>query len=190
MKKVIFIFLLLSRNVMAENLPISDCFFKSQSEGKVIKKNFVQKRYIRGLSKPIESSGDFLLFNKEKIEWLTTRPFPSKVTVSKDGFFIEGGEKEGGESSEKFDSSYFKELGSILVTLHSGVSEGESLSSLEKKFDLSCIRLPDGELLVEAKPITHSLKRVISQIRIKGKNFPLKIEVEDSRGDRTEINFR
>jgi len=182
-----------SETVVSEEIDFAkNCVWTSHDSHKVLSKDFVQKRFIKGLSRPVVSEGQFKLFQNDRIEWHTKTPFESNIVVSKNGISITD-ETQGSNSAgkaEKLDNAYFRELGAILVTLHSTKRDNESYSKLQQQFSLDCKEYSSGEKLMIAEPAGFQIRKVIEKIEIRGRQEPQTIIVTDSRGDITEVELR
>jgi hypothetical protein len=188
--RIIFIFTILIVTSLAHaELNLKENCLKKISTFKNEQKTFTQEKIIKGLSKPVKSSGKVSV-TEDKIEWMTEEPFESKVVVTADGFIIENKENLTEETeSEKFDSSYFKEFGQILLKVHEVNYTTERKIFLEKKFDVSCEVELDEKIKLVLLPKHDNLGKIIKSISILFYKKTKSIELEDSRGDITRINL-
>ena len=181
----LFVALMLTRVVQAEISFEESCRWNDQSNAKIVKKLFTQKRFIKGLTVPIETEGDFTLYQNDKIEWVTKKPFYSEVVISKRGISVSS--DKGKSKVENFDGEFFKELGEVLVALHATNGHLKSLEMLKSKFEINCSETTSGKKLMRAIPRDLRIGRIIGSMEISGEKEPSKIVVVDSRGDITEV---
>jgi len=167
-----------------------DCpIFKAQNESSQFKASFTQKRFIRGIKKPLESNGLFSISAGEKIEWHTIKPFETIVRIDTDGFNIEDKlNTETGSNKQQFDSVYLKKFSSLLLSLHSlshfktTKEQTKSLKEIQKELDLNCYNIKDSvSYLLQGTPNSSSLSRILASIQLKGKTYPEEIEIKDGR---------
>lgn len=173
-----------------------DCpIFKVRNESSQFKASFTQKRFIRGIKKPLESNGLFSITAGEKIEWHTIKPFENIVRIDTNGFQIEDKlSTDNGSNKQQFDSIYLKKFSSLLLSLHSlshfktTEEQTNSLKKIQKELDLACYNIKDNDsFLLRGTPNSSSLSRILSDIQLKGKTYPEEIEIKDGRGDKTII---
>ena len=151
------------------------------SAAKVLTGNFVQRRYLRGLDRPLISNGDFLLAREQGILWRTTSPFASQIVLSASGMTVRDGERATHLSSA--------ERPALRAAL-------EMLSAL---FALDIARLADSFELygdeqadhwqVGLKPRDGGLAQVFEQAVISGARTVERIELSTAGGDRAEIEL-
>ena len=171
-------------------ISLSECgLLSSTGQTALIKKNFVQKRHIIGLTKPIQSTGELVIeFDRmgakaKSITWNTLKPSSSTVKISKTGFVLES---QSGETSEDtYKSRRFQEIAKVILSLHSP----SNTSELEKKFSLRCYNNDEkkNSYILQGKPKGRAMARFLKAIEIRGGNEPEYIRLEDRRGDLSEI---
>lgn len=150
--------------------------------------NFTQQRFIKGLTKPLISRGIFQLFPGNKIVWETKAPIFSKVTISEAGFEINTTNGDSAES-ESFKQSHFREVSSILLSLHSLSLASIDSTTLSKRFSLQCFQLPKNEFSLVATPRDEDLAKLIQSIALRGSTTPTQITIIDGRGDQTTVEL-
>jgi hypothetical protein len=188
----------------SQEIPLDDCVLlrHGQDQAKMgprVHAPFRQERTIQGFTRPIVSSGEFILNFGKDIRWITREPAPSEVRIAEDGFEISSGEGEE-QSKEEFRSLQFRELSKLLFAIHSaGWNSGDSKNSaqaedplklLQEKFELHCYRRPEpAQYLVTAVPQDRQIAGIIKRITLQGNVFPSLVRVEDGRGDETLIHM-
>lgn len=195
--------LLLSLLALLSLLPRSSCFASESSTQVALSDcgliaeppatatttaNFTQQRFIKGLTKPLVSSGVFQLFPGDKIIWETKSPIFSKVTISTAGFEISS-TNEGSTASESFQHAQFREISSLLLSLHSLSLSSIESTTLGKKFSLQCFKLASQDYSLTATPKDDDLVGLIHSITLLGRTTPKQISIIDGRGDKTSVTL-
>ena len=169
----------------ANGIEVKNCPILNSKEKIETQREFVQKRYIKGLSRPIISTGKLVIETNEgskSVKWINETPYPNTVIVNKDGFFVE---QEGGNTKERYDSAQFKKMAQLVLNLHMP-NRGEMLN---KQFELKCLKSESGYTL-SGIPKSRTTRRYIKSISVEGEDRPRLIRVEDSRGDKNEIELK
>jgi Outer membrane lipoprotein carrier protein LolA-like len=148
---------------------------------RVLTGKFVQRRYLRGLDRPLISSGDFILAREYGILWRTAAPFPSEFVLSTSGMTVRDG-----ASATRLSSAERPALRAAL----------EMFFAL---FALDVTRLADSFELyggeqgehwqVGLRPRDGGLAQVFEQAVIGGARTVERIELSSAGGDRTEIEL-
>lgn len=173
----------------AESVSLEHCGLVSQKSSSTMKMaDFVQQRVIKGLTKPLISSGNFQLYPENKIIWETTAPIYSKVTISKSGFEISSTNNETAQS-ESFNQSQFREVSSLLLSLHSLSLATIESTTLAQKFFLECFQKPNNEFTLIASPRDDDLSKLLKSITLTGRTTPSEITIIDGRGDKTTVQL-
>jgi hypothetical protein len=151
------------------------------SNAKVLTGKFIQRRYLKGLERPLISSGDFVLARGEGILWRTSVPFPSEFVLGAQGMSLRDGEARTVVSSAE----------------HPGLRA--ALEMFFSLFALDVERLADSFELygdsagdhwrVGLRPRAGGLAQVFDHAVIGGGRAVERIELFTAGGDRTEIEF-
>jgi Outer membrane lipoprotein carrier protein LolA len=151
------------------------------AHAKVLTGKFVQRRYLKGLERPLVSSGDFALARERGILWRTATPFPSEFVLSASGVSL----RDGGNETRLSNAE------------HPGLRP--VLEMFFALFALDVQRLADSFELygdssgdhwqVGLRPRESGLAQVFDRAVISGAQQVERIELASSGGDRTEIEF-
>jgi Outer membrane lipoprotein carrier protein LolA-like len=151
------------------------------SAAKVLTGKFVQRRYLRGLDRPLISSGDFMMAREQGILWRTATPFASEFVLTTSGMTVRDG-----ASATHLSSAERPALRAAL----------EMFFAL---FALDVARLGDSFELYGAEQGEHwqvglrprqgGLAQVFEQAVISGARTVERIELSSAGGDRTEIEL-
>jgi hypothetical protein len=154
------------------------------ADAQAIRGRFVFKRYLPGISKPLESSGEYVVLKDVGIDWHTLAPFDSEVVVAKDGVTqIDDGtaRRLGNADASGADAMHAAiRMLSALLTL--------DVDALAATFDLFGDDT-DGRWSVGLKPRAQDVATLVRDATISGARQVETVELHDANGDRTEIEF-
>lgn len=137
---------------------------------------FEEERSIPGFPKAMRSSGRFELKDGVLI-WEILEPFPSKTTLSAEGIAFE----------DRGASTTLK-AGAEAASLLTGVLSGD-LSRLERAFSLALSRTERGRLLIDARPKSEAMSRILSRLVIEADKAVERVQIESPAGETTRIRF-
>ncbi len=157
---------------------------KSLAKSRVVRGQFVQARHLAGLTKPLESRGNFLFARGVGIEWHTAQPFDLQFILTESGMTQRD---EGGE------------------TLHISVADQPALTvvshvffalfaldfdALSQNFEMTGTATPGAPWQLVLKPRTTALGSVFKQATVTGDAAVTGVRLEDANGDATVIDLR
>ena len=149
-----------------------------------LESRFIQEKRLEVISEKIISNGLFCYKKENKLRWEYTKPLSYLIIMNGEKVLIRDENKE-----NRFDASsnkVFQEINSIML----GAIRGTILED-EKKFRID-YRENDQYDLVKMKPASQQLNSYIAEIRIffnKKTSHVAKLEIEESSGDYTKIEF-
>lgn len=140
---------------------------------------FSQKRFLNGLSRPMTTSGDFVLVKNQGLLWLMKKPFENRLRVKADGISQWNGtawvaSQTAGQGEQ--------------VKLFLGLLSGE-ISALSGQFDLALNGTAKAWQL-DLNPNSLLMKQIFEKIEIRGDQVVKSIEIREKQGDRTLIEFQ
>ncbi len=149
----------------------------------VIKADFIQKRSLKGMQKPIMSSGQLIVSTQKGLYWEQLEPFKLVMILTENKLFqkIEDGKPEIITAKNNPQIFQFNQLLSSLFTVN--------LSELNQYFDLS-ISEKKLEWTVELIPTKEPINKIFKKIALQGKDYINRVELHDQQGDVTEIKFK
>ncbi|HZF26812.1 MAG TPA: outer membrane lipoprotein carrier protein LolA [Steroidobacteraceae bacterium] len=151
------------------------------SKAKVLSGKFVQRRFLKGLERPLASSGDFVLAREQGIIWRTATPFPSEFVLSDKGMSLLDGDTETRLSAASHPGLQAAlKMFFALITL--------DMERLTGSFDLYGDNQGD-RWQVGLRPRDGGLAQVFDRAVISGAQTVERIELSTAGGDRTEIEF-
>lgn len=140
---------------------------------------FSQKRFLNGLSKPMTTSGDFVLVKNQGLLWLMKKPFENRLRVKADGISQwSGTEWVAGQTAGQGEQ----------VKLFLGLLSGE-ISALSGQFDLALNGTAKAWQL-DLNPNSLLMKQIFEKIEIRGDQVVKSIEIREKQGDRILIEFQ
>jgi outer membrane lipoprotein-sorting protein len=149
-----------------------------------ITSNFIQEKNLDVISEKIITKGKFYFKKEDKLRWEYTEPFSYLIIMNGEKVLIKDEKKE-----NHFDASsnkIFMEINSIML----GSIRGTILNE-DKKFKID-FQENNQYNLVKMSPLSQQLKTYITEIRIyfnKISYYVSKLEIEESSGDYTKIEF-
>lgn len=147
----------------------------------VLSGQFLQRRYLNGLARPLISRGDFLLARGQGIVWRTREPFASEFVLTSAGMILRDGSSEM-RLSEAERPALRTALEMLLAIFALDVER------LAGGFDLYGEKHDDGWRL-GLRPRHGGLAQVFSEAVITGARHVERIELSTAGGDRTEIEL-
>lgn len=140
--------------------------------------NFTQQRFLKSLTKPIESKGQFTLVSQKGLLWQMQTPFTNHLRVTQDGIMQWNGSEWVGNHK----------LGQAeQIRLFLGLLSGD-ISSLKSQFDLTLSGKRENWTLTLV-PNSLLMKQIFNQIQIRGDENVKQIELDEKQGDKTKILF-
>jgi hypothetical protein len=152
-------------------------FLKNQPSSSV---QFIQKRYVLGLNKPLESEGSITFSNaKQEIFWQINKPHSVQAVIKKDSYseLIEG---KLIQSNDRVKTAVAK---IIFALLHGNIS------ILKEQFILN-YSVENGAFLLEMKPKTFQFGKGIEVIQVGGVSEPSSIKIVFGKNDLVAITLK
>lgn len=144
---------------------------------------FKQRRYLKGQSVPLESSGTLEVCQNNYVLWHQTDPFDQKILISAGRIRIE----VEGDPVEEI-SSENEAAGDVVKVLASLVSG--DLKGLDDAFETTKLEdTVNGGWRMHLTPKTEFMRRIFKGIRLDGSRAIDGVVLFESAGDRTEIEF-
>jgi hypothetical protein len=149
----------------------------------VIRGRFVQKRYLAGLTKPLESSGTFLFARQVGIEWHTEQPFDSQFILTESGI------KQRDDGGVTLQISAAEQPALTVVSRVFFALFALDLDSLSHDFTLFGESVGNAGWEIGLQPHADALRSVFRQAVVSGAASVARITLEDGNGDRSEIEL-
>ena len=157
---------------------------RSLSRARAVRGKFVQRRHLAGLSKPLESSGDFLFARGTGIEWHTRQPFDSQFILTHDGM------TQRDEGAEPMRISAADQPALTVVSRVFFALFALDFDALSQDFTMSGATDGKEPWLLLLRPRTAALGSVFKQALITGDATVKTVVLNDANGDSTVIELR
>jgi hypothetical protein len=145
----------------------------------VVHGSFVQEKHLRGLPKPLQSEGRFVLERARGLLWLMETPVKQDYRIVPEG--IEQRTPEGWKPIRQ-------QAGLAQQSrLFTAVLQGDR-TALDRDFTLTLGTPPSGWQL-DLVPKSTLLRQIFSSIRITGAQFVERIEMQETQGDSTVVRM-
>lgn len=142
---------------------------------------FTQQRYLKSLSKPMTTNGQFVLIPKRGLLWHMQKPFENRLRVRADGIMQWNGKSWVAANQSKMNGQ--SQQIRLFLDLLGGNTQG-----LEKQFDLQ-LSGSQQKWTLRLNPKTALMKQIFNHIEISGDNVVRRIELNEKQGDRTVMQF-
>jgi hypothetical protein len=171
------------RATPAELAAITAPAARSLAGAKAVRGRFVQRRFLAGLARPLESSGTFLFAREAGIEWHTEKPFDSQFLLTESRIRQRD---EGGDSIEitAADQPALAVVARVFFALFA-----LDVDSLSHDFELYGREAGNAGWELGLKPRAEALGSVFRHAQVHGGGAVRTVTLEDGNGDRSEIEF-
>ena len=145
--------------------------------GDALHGHFVQQRWLKQMSKPVQSEGEFTLVPDKLLLWQMEKPFPLTLRVREDGVAqrdAQGKWQPGAQNS--------RQMALFMAVL------GGDLPTLEKTFALTLTGSIDNWQL-QLTPKDTLLQHIFTRITLHGDTFVREVVLEETQGDRSVLRF-
>lgn len=163
---VIALNLLVPSLSIAQLLPKSLQMYADQAPA-ILGGDFHQQKWVANFPKPLSSYGQFILAKEYGLIWHVTEPFASETVI-----------KLSGSDSTNPQWRYVSDILLGILNMKSDV--------LLRHFALKHYSPKNADILV-LTPVNEQLKNVITRIQVECRQFPQKIIIEETNGDKTVI---
>lgn len=143
-----------------------------------IQGQFTQQRQLKSLSKPMTTSGQFVLLPQKGLLWQMQKPFTNTIRVRADGI-----KQWNGQTWVSPNKSAQTQQVQLFLDLLAGNTQ-----NLEKQFHLA-LSGSTNQWTLRLTPKTILMKQIFTQINITGDNMVRKIELQEKQGDTTTMQF-
>ena len=156
----------------------------SLQQVKTSRAHFVERRILKMLSEPLESSGTLVYVAPDKLQKTTLRPKPERLTVDRDKLTIEGGPEEHSRTVSLQD---YPEIGAFVESIRATLAG--DLPGLSRFYALS-LSGDAGSWQLLLAPKEKKLQEMVRFIRFSGSNNTIhKVETLEGDGDVSEMTI-
>lgn len=180
MFKKIILGLLLSIFSFSLSLTLED--LQPKLSHPVITADFIQKRSLQGMVKPIVSSGNFIVSSEKGLYWSQVSPFQLTMVLTQDKLLqqVENGQPMILTAQGNPQIFQFNQLLSSLFSMNIQAVNEYFYTDLKEKNS-------DWVLVLHSKK--EPMNKIFKEIILQGDNFINSVELLDQQGDSTHIQF-
>jgi outer membrane lipoprotein-sorting protein len=145
--------------------------------------HFVERKYMKMLSEPLETSGTLVYVAPDKLQKQTLEPMPELLQVDGDTITIEQG---AGGTHRTLSINEYPQIGAFVEGIRA-ILAGD-LSTLNRFYDVS-LEGDAAEWHLLLQPKDQKLRDMVKSVRIAGSHDQIRrIETEEGDGDRSDMN--
>jgi outer membrane lipoprotein-sorting protein len=152
------------------------------ADSAVVRGTFEQRKTVAGFSKPLVSSGEFLVWRGHGVLWQTRKPFDSQLVLTRDRLV-----------ARTADTMYQINAGTepaLRVTnqLLFAVLAGD-VASLQQHFRVTGELSGKDAWRIALVPADAGLARFLKRVEIDGDSYVRHVRIDDANGDSSAIRF-
>lgn len=141
------------------------------------------ERRLGGSAMVFKSSGIVRCRKGEGIEWKTTSPFESSVTMTRSSMIFE--DEDGRRVKNLSELSHYEEIREATDRFANG-----DRSAFDGVFELKCEELPDGGWRLKLVPAVAAMRTLISEVVLSGAALPTNAVLKTADGGISRIAFK
>lgn len=148
----------------------------------VITADFIQKRSLQGMAKPIVSSGSFIVSAEKGLYWSQVSPFQLTMVLTQDKLFqqVENGKPMIITAKGNPQVFQFNQLLSSLFSMN--------VQAVNKYFNTD-LKEKNSDWVLVLHPKKEPMNKIFKEIILQGNHFINSVELLDQQGDSTYIQF-
>ena len=180
---ILFSALLLTFSTISSAITLTD-LQQLFSKNQVVRADFVQDRYINGLTAPIHSTGKMIISKELGLWWQQKTPFSMTLKMNQQRIcllYTSPSPRDPKTSAEKQPQLFqFNHLLTAIFTADKDM--------LESNFDITLTE-QNKYWTVTLQPKLAPLNKIFKQIILNGKSYLEKVTINDMQNDKTELTF-
>lgn len=148
----------------------------------VVRGDFEQTKSIKGFKKPLVSRGRFVMAKGRGLQWITTEPFPSTLTVTRERLTTQ---TEGG--TQQLDTRQepgLRAVNELLMAVLAG-----DMQALSTRFQVEGGLQGAQGWRMSLVPKDAALARFIARIEMEGDRYVQHVRLSEASGDESRIRF-
>ena len=154
------------------------------AQPEVLRGRFEQRKQLRGFRNALRSHGDFLLLRERGIAWDTTEPFASSTLLTRERLLTRLPDGSTRVVLDAAASPGMAAVNSLLMALVAG-----DLDVLAPQFEIVETLESGDRWTLQLQPRDAALKRVFARIVLRGDCHVRDVEIEETGGDHTWLQF-
>ncbi len=153
------------------------------TQPEVLRGEFTQRKSVAGFSKPLQSTGRFLVARKYGVLWQTQRPFAGELRLTRNQILA----SHNGVETFRLDAEREPAISAINGLMFS-LLNGD-ISALAEHFSITG-DVDGARWQLVLDPRQPTLAKIMQQVQLRGDQHVQKIIISEANGDHTEIEFR
>jgi len=153
----------------------------------VVRGEFIQEKYLRGLEEPLRATGAFTLAAGHGLLWDLAAPVTRSLRITPKGIAYYVVEAGGSGENARWVADSSRGQQSRVFRLFLSVLNG-NVAELKKQFQLSLTGTED-EWRLTLTPNSSLLRQIFSRIEIMGGAEVRRIELHETQGDTSVVEF-
>jgi outer membrane lipoprotein-sorting protein len=149
----------------------------------VVRAQFVQRKQLAGITRPLESAGSFLQWRDRGVVWNTVRPFASSIVITRDAVRVSQGGKPYTLQGDAAREPTVRIVNEILFAVLAG-----DVAQLARRFDIAAT-LHGQAWTLHLMPRDAAVQLAFTSIDVDGDRFVRAVRLQEANGDRTSISF-
>lgn len=148
----------------------------------VLRGRFEQIKQVAGFSRPLRSSGDFLVAREHGVLWHTREPFAGELKLTREAIVA----TQDGETAFRLSADEeptVRVINGLMFSLLNG-----EVDRLAEHFTVDG-QAGDAGWELALKPRQPGLAKLLSGVSLQGDRYVRRIVLDEANGDRTEIVF-
>lgn len=156
---------------------------KQLSTQTTVKADFSQERNIKGMSKPLKSSGNMIISKDYGLWWHQTKPFDLTLLMNNTVMKQKTGNQKPQVITAKDNAQLFQ-FNSLLSALFKA-----DQAVLAKNFSFSFSDKGNNRWEINLTPKASPLNKIFKKINLTGKVYLENVVIDDMQGDKTFVRF-
>lgn len=148
----------------------------------VLRGEFAQSKSVAGFSRPLASSGDFLVSRERGVLWRTRKPFAGELRMTRNEIVA----TQDGRVAFRLDAGREPSV-RVINNLMFSLLGGDVLA-LKSHFTLDG-RLSGKAWTLSLTPRQPTLAKILRKVELSGDRYVREITLDEHNGDRTQIRF-
>ncbi len=182
MKKYLYTLLLLMTSTTGWTITLTEVQNRL-SQQSVVKAQFIQERIIKGMAKPLNSSGQMIISKEKGLWWQQTKPFEMTMLMTQTVMKQKTGNQQP-QVITAADNAQLFQFNSLLSALFKA-----DKTTLEKNFSFKFTDKGNDRWEIQLTPKVSPLNKIFKKITLSGKNHLEQVFIDDKQGDKTTLRF-
>lgn len=144
--------------------------------------SFVQLKTVKGLSRPLRSTGEVLVLPEQGVLYMLQKPLAARYGIGRDRMLLEEAGRQ--KMLQANEAPWLRTLGRLLHSMLAG-----ELVALEQDFHCQLSPTATGWQLL-LTPRREPLSLALAEVQLTGGDTVQQVIIRDRNGDQTELQFQ